>query len=200
MLTINEEKGKGFLHPSLQVWKQRHVELKGVSWKRKTYERQSSVSSLRQLSKPSKAENSTTFGMQRAGNIYCYLTCSQFTTYCFSDCLFVSAGFPDDNLSKNALVFSRKRGDFNLPSYLRRSTEKWTASLCDEVNCNFICGPVAKNQGVSSIWPCILRCHLLYDCTERDYCLVKYRFDSRAGSRSDPVCQGSPFLDWSSYW
>lgn len=46
-----------------------------------------------------------------------------------SDCLFVSAAFQDDKLSKNVLVFSRKGGlSYSMPSYLR-STENWTASL-----------------------------------------------------------------------
>lgn len=51
-----------------------------------------------------------------------------------SDCLFVSAAFQDDDLSKNVMVFSRKGVSFNRPSYLRRSIEKWTTSLSLNLN------------------------------------------------------------------
>lgn len=43
----------------------------------------------------------------------------------WSDCLFVSAAFQDDELSKNVLAFSRNgRLSYRMLNYLRRSTEK----------------------------------------------------------------------------
>lgn len=51
-LTIREEKWLRIFHCILQVWQHRHVELKWLTWERKTYEGQSSVAPPEQLAKP----------------------------------------------------------------------------------------------------------------------------------------------------
>lgn len=108
-----------------------------------------------------------------------------------SDCLFVSAAFQDDELSKNVLVFSRKGGlSYSMPSYLR-TTGKWTASL----SLNLTHGLMSKkNSNLDGVRPCIRRCCLSHDCLERDH-MKLLKSGSRPGSKDYPIYLGPPCFE-----
>lgn len=160
------------------------MELKWLTWEHKTYEGQSTNYSRVICQKSSEQKTPALLVCREPEtSIAIWPVVSLLFSASQSDCLFVSAAFQDDDLSKNVLVFSRKGVSFNRPNYLRRSIEKWTASLSLKLT---HCLTSKKNSvSEQSVQPCILRCYLFYDCMERIHCSVKYSSDSRAGSRSN---------------